>query len=164
MHGSSCKYTLFYSVDDGELYAYTDNRKFACKFRNTRKKNIFVEKRRKLTSKELRFLNEEYPGGLLKETHYKIGDLDFPIITTTMEYVTVLNWGVQVVEQELPLITMTISPKIFEDWVIDALDKIGYLALWRYITNQTSTSLPISPNYFMCFVHLYGKTLRWDWR
>ena len=107
------RYTLFYHKKDLELYAYTDDKRLAREFENYRRKDIFIRKKKELTSEQLKELHEEYAGGVLHEVMYAIGTNEIPIVVTTMEKITVMNCCINAIESRLPGLVLSLPPKFF---------------------------------------------------
>lgn len=156
------KYTLFYHRKDLELYAYTDDKRLADGFESYRRKDIFIKKKKELTSEQLEDLHDEYSGGLLREVKYTIGNDEIPIVVTMLEEITVMNCCINAIESRLPRLVLSLPPNVFTKDMQSALADVGYISLWDYVENKTKTSLPITPNYIACFFYLYGDTISWN--
>lgn len=147
-------YYIFYR-DDGEVYAYTDDKELSKKFYTERSHQKFLYKHRDLSSKDIKELHEFYPEAVLKMVTLS----NVPLALTMMEQITVAQYTVHSEVVAIPLIAK-INPEIFTDRIQKALKVIGYVDAYNFYHNGGSNNIELDP--LLVFVHLYKDTLNWS--
>lgn len=150
------KYYISYLKEDGEVYAYTDDKKLAKKFKRTRNPDLFLHKVCQLTSEDLHELHIDYPGALIKVEPFLIEGVAVDIPLTQTESITVMNYSAKLIV-ELPSVA-TINPDIFSDEVYEALKTIGYVDCYKYF-NGLIDDLDIEVDKLEVFHRLYPNML-----
>lgn len=156
-------------VDDGLLYAYTDNKDLAKKFEETRDMSKFFKVKRKITRDELNYLadvyNKEYMMMKSFETKTENGDvITCDLVLTKMEFFAIDRAYIEMSISKIWTYTW-INPFIFKEKIIDALDNLGYILGYNMIKGNDKKGDIYSifkPDYISAFIHHFGFLLKND--
>jgi hypothetical protein len=153
------RYTYYiYYTNDGEIYAYTDNKEYAKAFKQQRNPKKFYQKKIELTSEDLKELHNYYPESLLMEERFELGDKELILILAMMEHVTILNYSVQCTTVNMP-VAAWVPPQIFQDDIVDVLKEIGYVNAYGCTKGVCKFTPKVS--LISCFLYLYSNTINW---
>jgi hypothetical protein len=151
-------YYIFYT-NDGEIYAYTDNKSFAKSFKQQRNPKKFYLKKILLSSEDLKELHDYYPESVLMEQDFEVGSKIITMIVAMMEHVTILNYSVQCTTVNMP-VAAWVPPQIFESDITDALKEIGYVNAYGCTKGVCRFTPKVS--LISCFLYLYSNTINWE--
>lgn len=150
-------YTLFFKKDIKKLYAYTDDKKLAKRFREIRVESLFFEKAVYLDVDEIRELHEECSECRLVLYDFDYKGIEFPI--TELEKLQVEHLAIQSI---LNLGLLMYPPELFTQEVQSALANVSYTKIYNYYRKKNNITICdiIKPNYFLYFIYLFGDTLK----
>lgn len=171
------KYYFYYIKSDNdkpELYAYTDNKELAKEFEIQRNMEIFSRVKHKLTRKALNDLVKEYPElslelvtGYTKNNSYKSDSVEFHLVMTNVEKMSIISEYDNVINAKLWALTQN-DPRLFNKDIKKALSYIDYE--YGYANYFSSNPELISRYYdYICdyemdlfgvFISIYGKLLK----
>lgn len=161
MQKQSYAYWVFYSRDDLDVYAYTDDKEIADSFRKLRKPSLFYRKKRYFTNQDLYELHREYPGELLKWVDYKHAGTTIRFALTICEDATVNHISMMKAEIAIPSLIMSVPPAIFTPEIQKALKDVGYVKKYKEYA-EGGPGKPFVPDFFCWFTHIYGFTIDWE--
>lgn len=161
-------YTYWLYYYNNEIYAYTDNKKYAKKFEEIRDMNKLKKVKKKISKEELNYLADAYQDRFLKTEIFKVYDkynmkyYDMEIILSTVESITVSNYKVRLSTIDL-FNNCAISPKYFGEDIVKALKCLGYQDLHLMyeghdeLANQSTIPKPDSLGIFLYY---YGWSIK----
>lgn len=164
------KYWIYYYKKTNELYAYTDNKKFAKEFERVRDMDKFEIISEEIDKEMINQLAREYQNKYLKKYPIKIYDkknlkwMDSELLVTVEESIGIQNIAIQQMQETLYKHCWD-DPYIFKKKIYDALEVLGYNKIYyTYIMAQTGmyedTDLNITSDELGIFIRYYGKTLK----
>lgn len=168
------KYYLFYLIERDEnqieisrkLYAYTDDKKIAKKFKEERDNNQFHMVTMYPSKEEIHDIALEYKDLILSDKGLKFFNSKTGVSTpgslvmTREEYLTVHRRASSLILQELPIHTW-ISPYIFKQKTFEALDTLGYVSFYKEIeSGYSEDEISVVADEVAIFIHYFGKTLK----
>lgn len=165
---------IFYFInenDDFELYAYTDSKKLVKMFEDFRDKKIFKKVKVWLEQEELMELYKTYNECELREfttttksKHNKYGSYEITLAVTKGEEITIINESDYIIFNRLIEVAGKISPKIFKDDIIKALDVIDYSYNYYLYNDPEEINYEYQYDYsidgFEIFYALFKKYIR----
>lgn len=144
-------YYIYYTTD-GEVYAYTDDKKISKHFWSERDHKYFAKKECKLTTVDIESLYDYYPEAVLGIVELS----KIPLAITMMERVTLYQYISSTEIVTIPL-SAYVTPDAFTDELRDALEAIGYVEAYEYYRTGEPIHMHIDP--LLTFIHLYKHTL-----
>lgn len=164
------KYWIYYLKETKELYAYTDNKKFAKEFESDRDMNKFKKISCNIDSEEVNGLAKYHQSKYLKKSSIKIYDkktmkyFNSYIIITIEEEVTIQNTAIQLMYDSIYKYCWD-NPYIFKDKIIKALSVLEYVNIYNQMSlSQTGqyedNQINIKPDELGIFIHYYGNTMK----
>lgn len=164
------KYWIYYFKDTNEIYAYTDNKKYAKEFELDRNMDKFIKIRKDILPEEVNYLARHYQGKYLTKAKIKIYDkktmkwFDSFLIMTLEEEITVQNKSVQLLYDSIYTYCWQ-DPYVFNEKIYKALDKLEYVNIYNQISSAQSNcyienEIKLKPDELGIFVHYYAHTLR----
>ena len=158
------EYSKFCPYNGGNLYAYTDNMKYAKEFKKTRDMKKFHIKKYLVTSEELMNLTENYPPLYLNRYFYNTIDFSsdhikmtkIPLVSTKCENIMVGNIENSILLQKVYNFAW-ISPSIFTNEIQKILKDIGYTTVHRVIRGIEKNEPDIRIDQLSIFIHEYGQ-------
>lgn len=162
MERKRSKYYLFYLKSSGKIYAYTDNKTYAEIFSSMRDEKLFFYKKEKLTSDEIKDLEEEASEKMMILYEFPLKDkkITFPI--TKHEKMNVEHFVLQAISVDMYLIAELIDPNIFQENVRDALNTLEWGSCYNTF-HRVKCELEndrIKPDFLQCFLRLFGETMK----
>lgn len=156
------KYYLFYSTENGSLYAYTDNKTLAKAFYETREKSIFLYQERMLDSSVLKEIHDEVPDALIEPYIFHMKNMDITIPITLREKLELEHTVIQTVSTSI-YCSAKINPEIFSDKVRKSLDVLHYSSVYNEYHDGFYNMESLKADYLTCFLVLFGKTMKRRW-
>lgn len=155
-------YWLFYLNDDDSLYAYTDDKKLAKRFKHERNMKLFTCKKVKLDKEGVKYLAEDVNDGILHlaTLHTKDADgktYDIKLVISKMEEYTVMVEGGDLVASKLMVYAWT-PLEIFSPKLRKSLKVLGYKDCSDQITFGYESDI-FTPDDLGIFLKHYGDTL-----
>ena len=160
--GKTHKYYLFYLKEDGNLYAYTNEKVLAKAFHETREKSIFIYKEEMLTSSDLKDIYEETPDVLIEPYKFQLGKTDLIIPITSREKLQLEHTVIQTLSTSI-YCCATIPPDIFSSKIKECLEEIQYTDIYKEYHSGGFNLTRLAPDYLTCFLNLFGHTMRKRW-
>lgn len=162
------EYTYWLYYYNNDIYAYTDNKKYAKKFEEIRDLNKLKKVKKRLTREEVNYLADAYQDRYLKTENFKVYDkynmqyYEMEIILSTVESITVSNNKVRLSTVDL-YNECTVSPRYFTDDIVKALKCIGYQDLYlmyQGFDNLANKSAIPKPDSLGIFLQYYGWSIK----
>lgn len=160
---SHYKYFLYYRKLDGELYAYTDKKKYASLFRRFRNAEYFIERCLNLSKEDLKDLYDNNHGEIIELYDFELSNNRTMLLPITQsEKVTIEHVGIQTVMVDLCGIAGAFPPDIFKKKIRNMLDLISYSDYHDVWANGkvVKWKAPLKPDYLTIFLHLYKDTVK----
>lgn len=152
------EYHFFYLEGSVDPYAYSNDRKVIKKFYNTRNMHKFFEKKILLNDQDLSDLNDEEPGGLLRDYHFKLtDDITLTIPITMNEKMEIESIGNKI---SLVYIHMyaSIPMSIFTKDIQKALQNVEYDKTSQQDKNANYHAF--IPNFLLIFYKEFGDLMK----
>lgn len=168
------KYYLFYFIEKDEdgfeiersLYAYTDNKKMAKRFKEERNMDKFFEKTLYPSKKEIHDFAVEYKQMMLQRKKLRFYNKTIGSFFTG-ELIMTIDESLFIDHKVSSLILVELSehawinPYIFNEETFNALKTIEYVSFYENIVYGNSNEDPkVIGDEVAIFVHYYGKTLK----
>ena len=168
-------YYLFYRKEDSHynLYAYTDTKALAKRFKKERNMDLFLYEKRDLSQQDIHFITEEFPNGFLINKKVDTRVKDHPYEKTTYELLCTKEEYNTCMSVAMEMFTVTIFTHAWNDYrmftepVQHALDVIHYLDAYDYVDSGDTNHNDMSDWYFYVhedfvsiFVHLFNEVLK----
>ena len=121
------------------LYAYTDRKDYAKRFKEFRTAKNMICYKKKLTKEELNELADISPNLILKEIKLRTikgnKTIEIPLVMTVAENNTIINLSTKLVCSDIYTACWD-SPYIFKKEIIKALKTLGYLKFHSVISSS----------------------------
>ena len=135
------KYYVFYKRRDGDIYAYTDNKKYYRKFKEQWNMKEFIYKKKELTREQVSELAREYNDGILEDCSLKYckdGKISsINMILTKMEKFSVITESSDLLACGIYQYAW-IPPEIFNDEIIKSLKILNYTKCHNLLSKGNS--------------------------
>lgn len=155
-----------------ELYAYTDSKKLAKRFKQERDMKKFIYQPYRLNIQEIHDITKNYREmyletltGKTKINHIGSPIVEFSIVVTKMEKLNVINFISDLIFSKLWLHT-SIDPKYFKSEYQKALKEIGYTDGYEYFYSKNKDSTKsilefgLEPDFLNTFLSFYKELMR----
>ena len=163
------KYHLFYLIhndDDVELYAYTDDKKIAKRFREERDMNKFIYKVHYCNNSDIRRLHDEYPScnlaiaeGSTKKRGQGSKEMKISLVMTDNEYHSIISEYDSLINLDFQTFARY-SPLIFKKEIKHALNYIDYYHWYElFEAGESDVGMDYEIDIFEAFMVYYGKLL-----
>ena len=174
---SSYTYWIFYLMKDivdvsafpfdleTDIYAYTDSKEIAERFKNTRNMKYFACRKMKLDKSEVHDLTKDLNNAYLQnlEGHCPIlgmgtKEITYNIPITKLEKIVIDTDCYNVISSHIYTYAFN-SPFIFKEEYVEALGILKYIDCYRYVKNG-GTALECRPNLLNVFLKQFGFMLK----
>lgn len=163
------KYHLFYLIhndDDVELYAYTDDKKIAKRFKEERDMNKFICKVHYCNTTDIKRLHDEYPScnlaiadGNTKERSQGSKKIKISLVMTSDEYHSIISEYDSLINVDFQTFARY-SPLIFKKEIKHALKYIDYYRWYElFEAGESDVGMDYDIDIFEAFMVCYGKLL-----
>ena len=160
---SHYKYFLYYRKLDGELYAYTDKKKYASLFHKFRNVEYFIERCLNLSKEDLKDLHDNNHGEMIELYDFDLfNNISISLPITQSEKITIEHVGIQTVMVDLCRIAGAFPADIFQKKIKKMLDSIAYSAyhdVWAS-GKMVRQNPPLKPDYLTIFLHFYKDSVK----